>query len=102
MYVRALLNEGVQKDGVLVPQRGVTRDPKGDASAFLVGADGKVAQRTVHVGRTVGDQWLVEDGLLPGDRVIVEGLQKVQPGMPVRAVEAANSAAAPAAPVAAR
>jgi membrane fusion protein (multidrug efflux system) len=98
MYVRALVGEAVRPQGLLVPQRGVTRDPKGNATALLVGADGKVELRELRVSRTIGDQWLVEDGLAAGDRVIVEGLQKVQPGMPVKATEATAPAdATPAA-----
>ena len=93
MYVRAIVGEGVRTQGLLAPQRGITRDPKGAATALVVGGDGKVEVRELRVSRTIGDQWLVEDGLAAGDRVIVEGLQKVQPGMPVTAVEAAPAAA---------
>lgn len=93
MYVRAVVDEGVLTQGLLAPQQGITRDPKGNATALVVGKDDKVEQRTVRVSRAVGDQWLVEDGLAAGDRVIVEGLQKVQPGIAVKAVEA--SAAQP-------
>jgi membrane fusion protein (multidrug efflux system) len=60
---------------------------------MVVTADGTVEQRQVEVSRTVGDKWLVSSGLTAGDRVIVEGLQKVQPGMPVEADEAAPAAA---------
>jgi membrane fusion protein, multidrug efflux system len=88
MYVRALLDEGVLSKGVLVPQQGIARDPKGNATALIVNAQGKVETREVKVSRTIGDQWLVDDGLASGDRVIVEGLQKVQPGMAVKSVEA--------------
>jgi membrane fusion protein (multidrug efflux system) len=66
---------------------GITRDPKGNGSALIVNKDGKVEARTVLVSRTVGDQWLVDEGLSSGDRLIVEGLQKVQPDMTVQAVE---------------
>jgi len=103
MYVRAIVGEGVRPQALLAPQRGITRDPKGGATALIVDKDGKVETREVRVSRTIGDQWLVEDGLAAGDRVIVEGLQKVQPGMPVTTVEApvADAAAAAAAGVAA-
>jgi membrane fusion protein (multidrug efflux system) len=101
MYVRALLDEGVLSKGVLVPQQGIARDPKGNATALIVNAQGKVETREVKVSRTVGDQWLVDDGLASGDRVIVEGLQKVQPGVAVKAVEAAPSADVAAHPAAA-
>lgn len=88
MYVRAVIDEGVLPHGVLAPQEGIQHDPRGDASALVVDADGKVEQRKVDVSRAVGDQWLVDQGLSAGDRLIVSGLQKVQPGMPVQAVEA--------------
>jgi membrane fusion protein (multidrug efflux system) len=97
MYVRAIVGEGVRPVALLAPQRGITRDPKGGATALVVNRDGKVEAREVRVSRTIGDQWLVEEGLSDGDRVIVEGLQKVQPGMPVTAVEAAPAEAGEAA-----
>jgi membrane fusion protein (multidrug efflux system) len=97
MYVRAELDEGQLPQGLLAPQQGITRDQKGDASAMVVGKDGKVEARTVHVSRTIGDQWLVDEGLVPGDRLIVEGLQKIQPGTPVDATERPIPGAAPAA-----
>jgi membrane fusion protein (multidrug efflux system) len=87
MYVRAVLNEGQLPHGLLAPQVGITRDAKGDGSALIVNKDGIVEVRTVLVTRTVGDQWLVEAGLSPGDRLIVEGLQRVHPDMQVQAVE---------------
>ena len=87
MYVTAVLAEAKDADAILAPQQGITRDPKGNASALVVGADGKVALRQVKVSRTIGDKWLVEEGLAAGDRVIVEGLQKVQPGMPATTIE---------------
>ena len=88
MYVRAVLNEGVRSDALLAPQRGIMRDPRGSATALVVGADGKVQSRVVKASRAIGDQWLVDEGLQAGDKLIVEGLQKVMPGMPVKAVEA--------------
>lgn len=94
MYVRAVVGEGVMPQGLLAPQRGVTRNARGGATALVVGRDDKVEVREVRVSRTIGDQWLVEDGLAPGDRVIVEGLQKVQPGMAVKAVEFTSPAVA--------
>jgi len=96
MYVRAVLNEGVRAQGLLAPQVGITRDPKGVASALIVDKNGKVEVRSVRVSRTIGDQWLIEKGLSAGDRLIVEGLQKVQPGMAVQAVEQAAAADATA------
>jgi membrane fusion protein, multidrug efflux system len=99
MYVRALVGNGVRPEGLLVPQQGIARDPRGNATAIVVGKDGKAEIRVVQATRTIGDKWLVDGGLAAGDRVIVEGLQKVQPGMPVAATEAtpaASSAGIPA------
>ena len=84
MYVRAVIAEGVDENALLVPQRALRRDPKGQASVLLVDGGGKVDVRLVHVGRTVGDSWQVLSGLKPGDRVIVEGGQNVRPGMSVK------------------
>ena len=86
MYVRAVLGNAVRENAVLAPQRGITRDPKGNATALVLGPDDLVQVRPVKVSRTVGDQWLVDEGLAPGDRVIVEGVQKVQPGKPAKGV----------------
>ena len=86
MYVRAILEEGVNDKAILVPQQGVTRDQKGNAVAMIVDASGKVIQRDLLIDRAVGDRWLVSEGLAPGDRVIVEGLQKIAPGATVKAV----------------
>ena len=99
MYLRAVIGGGVRESGLLVPMQGVQRDPKGNTSAMVVDAEGKVAVRPIVVSRAVGDKWLVEDGLAAGDKVIVEGLQKIGPGMPVNATEkgAAPAGDAPAA-----
>lgn len=86
MFVRAVVPEGVNEQAILVPQRGVTRNPAGQAMVMVVGAEDKVEPRVIQVARTVGDSWLVSDGLKPGDRVILEGLQKARPGNPVKAV----------------
>jgi len=96
MYVRAVLDKGSNPRGLLVPQAGISRDPKGGATAMVVGKDGHAELREVQVSRTVGDQWLIEGGLAAGDKVIVEGLQMIQPGMPVHASEAGATAAAAA------
>jgi membrane fusion protein (multidrug efflux system) len=98
MFVRAVVGSGVRPEGLLVPQQGVARDPQGNATAMVLGAGDKVESRPVKVSRTIGDQWLVEDGLKPGDRVIVEGLQKIQPGMAVQAAEAGAAAPGNASP----
>ncbi|WP_242416619.1 efflux RND transporter periplasmic adaptor subunit [Sphingomonas panni] len=84
MYVRAELVEGTKSNGILVPQRAVTRDPKGAATVLVIGADGKLAPRPLTTSRTVGDQWLVTGGLNPGDKIVVEGAQMLQPGTPVK------------------
>jgi membrane fusion protein (multidrug efflux system) len=71
---------------MLVPQQGVSRDPKGNPLVLLATAEGKVEQRMIAVDRAIGDRWLVASGLAPGDRVIVEGIQKVRPGASVKVV----------------
>jgi len=86
MFVRATLEEGESPQALLVPQRGVTRNPKGEAMVMVVGAEEKVESRVIKVARTVGDNWLVSEGLKAGDRVILEGIQKARPGSPVKAV----------------
>jgi membrane fusion protein (multidrug efflux system) len=88
MFVRARIDEGVDDNAMLVPQVGITHNPQGQSTALVVGPDNKVALRTIQTTRTLGDQWVVQGGLNDGERVIVAGLQKVQPGMPVHAVEA--------------
>jgi membrane fusion protein (multidrug efflux system) len=86
MFVRAILEEGVNDHAILVPQRGVTRNPSGNAMVMVVGSEEKVEPRVIKVIRTVGENWLVSEGLKAGDRVILEGLQKARPGTPVKAV----------------
>ena len=90
MFVRAVLEEGVKEQAILVPQRGVTRNPAGNAMVMLVGADEKVEPRVIQAERTVGENWLVSEGLKTGERVILEGLQKARPGTPVKAVPFVN------------
>lgn len=89
MFVRAQLEEGTNPDALLVPQQGVTRTPRGDASAMVVGKDDKVEVRELKTSQAIGDKWLVTEGLKNGDRVIVTGLQKVKPGVQVKAQEVA-------------
>ncbi len=98
MYVRAQVVEAVDQNGILVPQQGVTRDPKGAASVFVVDAQNKAQARPIEVGQAVGSNWLVTKGLAPGDKVITEGVQKIQPGAPVKPVPAGSAPAAPAGP----
>lgn len=80
LYVRARLEQAVATQGILTPQAAVSRDPKGGATVYVVDAKGRAQLRPVKADRTVGDKWLVTAGLKPGERVIVEGLQKVRPG----------------------
>ena len=87
MFVRAKLEEGVNPTALLVPQQGVTRTPRGDASVLVVGEGDKVEMRQITVTQAIGDKWLVTDGLKSGDRVIITGLQKVRPGAQVKAQE---------------
>jgi RND family efflux transporter, MFP subunit len=94
MYVRAVLERGQRNDAVLAPQRAITRDAKGNGIAFVVTPDNTIERRVVTTVRTIGDQWLISDGLQAGERVVVEGLQKIQPGMPVTPVEAGAAPAA--------
>jgi membrane fusion protein (multidrug efflux system) len=95
MFVRAILEEGVNEHAILVSQRGVTRDPAGNAMVMVVGTEEKVEPRGIKVVRTVGDNWLVSEGLKAGDRVILEGLQKARPGTPVKAVPFGTKADGP-------
>ncbi len=92
MFARAVLEEGVSEQALLVPQQGVSRDPKGNPLALIVDAENKVQQRVLTLVRTIGDRWLVSEGLAPGDRVVVEGMQKVRPGAVVKAVPFAAAA----------
>ncbi|PHV16306.1 efflux RND transporter periplasmic adaptor subunit [Janthinobacterium sp. BJB1] len=101
MYVRAQLATGVDEKAITVPQVGVTRNQKGQATAMILNKENKVEQRILTTSGTIGNDWLVTSGLAAGDRVIVEGLQKIKPGAPAVAVpakaEAAPAAAASAA-----
>ena len=92
MFVRAILEEGVNEKAILVPQQAVARNPKGDPIAMIADAEGKVQQRMLTLDRAIGNTWLVSSGLVPGDQVIVEGLQKIRPGASVKVVpfEAGN------------
>ncbi|WP_332455353.1 HlyD family secretion protein, partial [Burkholderia ubonensis] len=89
----------------LVPQIGVTHDQKGQAVALVVGADNKVAPRPLTTTGMQGQNWIVEGGLQAGDRVIVQGIDKVRPGATVKTVaaqlaQAQGAAAGAAAPAA--
>ncbi len=103
MFVHERIEEGVRPDAVLAPQQGVTHDTKGQPAALVVGADDTVELRTLQADRALGDQWLASAGLKPGDRIIVEGVMMIQPGMKVQPEEyqPPASAAAQATPAAA-
>jgi membrane fusion protein (multidrug efflux system) len=94
MFVRARIDEGTNDNVALVPQVGVTHDATGKATALVVGPDNKVSVRTIQATRTSGTDWVVEGGLNAGEKVIVAGVQKVQPGAVVHAVEAPSAPAA--------
>ena len=96
MYVRARLTQGVNHDAILVPHAALIRNQRGEAQMMVVNAEDQVEARTVEAERSLADQWVVTEGLAAGDRVIVEGLQKVKPGAAVRAEEAGPSTAEPA------
>lgn len=98
MYVRAMLAMAVDEQAILVPQQAVTRDAKGQPQALLVDAQGQVVQRQLRTGDAIGDQWRVEDGLATGDRLVVEGGQRVRPGMTVRVAELSPAQLAPPTP----
>ena len=94
MYVRAVVQSGVSDQAILVPQQGVTRNQKGQATALILNPDGKVEQRILSTGSAIGDKWLVTSGLAQGERVIVEGLQRVKPGATAVIAKAAPAAVA--------
>jgi len=94
MFVRAQLAQGTRSAALLVPQRGVSHNPKGEATVLIVDKDDKVAERVVTADRSINGEWLITNGLAAGDRVIVDGLQKAKPGSPVKAVPAAEELAA--------
>jgi membrane fusion protein (multidrug efflux system) len=95
MFVRVKLALGVAQEAITVPQRAVMRTPQG-ASVMVVGADGKVAVQPIKTDIAQGDSWVVTDGLKGGEQVIVDGLQKVKPGSPAKAVPADQPATAAA------
>jgi len=100
MFVRATIVEGIEANALLVPQRGVSRDEKGNATALVVDADGVAQRRMLQVTQTVGSDWLVRSGIAAGERVIVEGVQYARPGekvnaVPFKAPVASSAGAAP-------
>ena len=102
MFVHERIQEGVNDKALLVPQQGVTHNQKGEPTAMVLNAEGKVELRVLTTDRAIGDQWLVSAGLAAGDKVIVEGLQGAKPGAKVdgkevTAADAKKAAAAEAA-----
>ena len=93
MFVRAVIDSGVNEHAIAVPQQGVTRNPKGEATALVLNKEGKVEQRILVTGGTLGAKWLVKSGLNDGDLLIVEGVQKVKPGAPANAAKPASNVA---------
>lgn len=85
MFVRARIDEGVQPDAILIPQQGVSRTPRGDATVMIVNDKNQVEARSVEASQAIGDQWLISKGLKQGEQVIVSGLQKARPGAQVKA-----------------
>jgi membrane fusion protein (multidrug efflux system) len=90
MFVRAIVQEGIAEKAILVPQQGVSRNPKGEPIALVVDEAGTVQQRTLTLDRAIDDQWLVSSGLSAGERLIVEGMLNVRPGVAVKAVPLNN------------
>jgi membrane fusion protein, multidrug efflux system len=97
MFVRERLEEGVNEKGLLVPQRAVGHNDRGEATVTVVGADNKAAVRVVKTDRAIGDQWLVSEGVAPGDKVIVVGIQSARPGSVVHPHEVTPDELKPAA-----
>ncbi|MGK4331592.1 efflux RND transporter periplasmic adaptor subunit, partial [Lonsdalea quercina] len=87
MFVRAKVDEGVMQNAILAPQQGITRDVKGNATALIVTSDNKVERRSVVTAETAGSNWLIASGLQSGDRLLVEGSDKVAAGNTVKPVE---------------
>jgi membrane fusion protein (multidrug efflux system) len=87
MFVRAQLTQAMKSEALLVPQRGVTRNQRGDAVVLVVGDDNRVAERMITTARVIGNDWLIDTGLRAGERVVLDGLQKVRPGTEVKPVE---------------
>jgi membrane fusion protein (multidrug efflux system) len=91
MYARASIIEGVKSDAILVPHRGVSRNTKGEPTAMIVNKDNKVESRVLQVDRAVGSNWLVTHGVAAGDKLIIEGLQKIRPGALVTPTQVKSS-----------
>lgn len=94
MFVRARLEQGVRHNALLVPQPAVSRNQKGEPVVMVVGQDNKVHARVIKTSQTIGDKWLVDGGLQSGERIVVEGLMKVQDGATVKAEPLKTNASA--------
>jgi membrane fusion protein (multidrug efflux system) len=86
MFVKATITEGINENAIMIPQQGVSRDQRGNPYALTVDPDNKVAMNMLKLDRAIGDKWLVNSGLKPGDHLIVQGLKMLRPGTPVKAV----------------
>ena len=90
MFVRTIVQEGIHKNAILVPQQAVSRDPKGNPQILIVDKDGKVQQKQLTLDRAIGNEWLISSGIEQGVQVIIEGISKVKPGIPVKVVPFEN------------
>ncbi len=91
MFVRAQVKEGINEKAILVPQQAVFRDPKGNPLAYVLDEHNRVQQRMLNIDRAVRDRWLVSEGLKEGDRVVLEGIQRIRPGVTVKVAEPPHS-----------
>ena len=92
MFVRAVITEGINEQAILAPQQAVFRNPKGEAYTWIVTSENKIQQRMLTLDKAIGDKWLVSSGLNAGDRVVIEGIQKIKSGTSVKIVSTVSSA----------
>ena len=92
MFVRAIITEGINDQAILAPQQAVFRNPKGEAYIWIVTSENKIQQRMLTLDKAIGDKWLVSSGLNAGDRVVIEGIQKIKSGTSVKIVSTVSSA----------
>lgn len=85
MYIRVVIEQGIQPNAIAVPQQAIQRDTSGRAQVYVVQEDGSVELRPVQAGRVIDGRWVIDQGLSAGDRVVVEGFQKIRPGARVNA-----------------
>lgn len=86
MFVRGIATLATKNNALTVPQRAVTRDPRGQANAFVIGEGDRIEPRQLSVAHSVGNSWIVDGGLKPGDRVVMDNFQRIRPGMVVTPV----------------